>query len=511
MPKSKTQPKSKTKPKPKPKDDPLSLRDFAKKKLKITVWPKMQEIFSAVAPEDGTPGSRKILIRSCNGAGKTTALAAICNWYFLTHPDSIVLTTASSWMQVKRNLWGEIRRQAREANLFKGKRTIWTETMIKVTDKHFMLGISPNMPENAMGFHAPHILIAVDEATGVDREIMTALTGNLTSANAQIVLICNPIDKDSYPFEAEATGEWKVIEISAFDHPNVKEGNENIPGAVTREWVLDRILSWSLELGREMVEMGKSVYVGWLNKWFRKTPLVQTRILGEWSQFDSVGFIPLELISAYALPAKPFKFVIEPPAMQPKVRAMGVDIARGVGGDATVYAYFDVHENDADVQLDFKHYYDEDLMATADRIQREHETCRAAGIDLVIAIDDTGIGGGVSDKLKREKVPFFPVNFASTPRGFLKEKDLANARAEMYFLVAQELRDGKLWLIHHLKFHQELSSVRLEVSKTNGSYKMEDKTQTKQRLGCSPDYADAMALARYALQLKKYEKNLKFL
>jgi hypothetical protein len=153
----------------------------------------MEEIFEAIES-----GERKILIRSCNGAGKTTALAAICNWYFSTYPDSIVLTTASSWMQVRRNLWGEIRRQASVGKLYKGKTTMLTETMIKVSDKHFMVGISPMIPENAMGFHAPHILVAVDEATGVDREIMTALTGNLTGSNAQIVMICNPIDKDCY-------------------------------------------------------------------------------------------------------------------------------------------------------------------------------------------------------------------------------------------------------------------------------------------------------------------------
>src|ERR1044071_8988430 len=97
----------------------MSLIEFAQDKLKITCWPKMQEIFS-----DVENGERKILVRSCNGAGKTTALAAICNWYFHTYKDSIVLTTASSWTQVRRNLWGEIRKQARSAQLYKQKRNV---------------------------------------------------------------------------------------------------------------------------------------------------------------------------------------------------------------------------------------------------------------------------------------------------------------------------------------------------------------------------------------------------
>jgi len=56
---------------------------FAEHTLGITMWDKMREIMQAVAD-----GHRKILVRSCNGAGKTTALAAICNWKLSHFPDS---------------------------------------------------------------------------------------------------------------------------------------------------------------------------------------------------------------------------------------------------------------------------------------------------------------------------------------------------------------------------------------------------------------------------------------
>jgi hypothetical protein len=42
------------------------------------------------------------------------------------------------------------------------------------------------------------VFIAVDEATGVDCEIIDTLMGNLTGEDAQIVLICNPINMQSY-------------------------------------------------------------------------------------------------------------------------------------------------------------------------------------------------------------------------------------------------------------------------------------------------------------------------
>jgi len=493
-----------------PLEIPISpLETFAKEKLKITIWPKFTEIFEAFAPADGSAGDRKILIRSCNGAGKTTALAAICNWYFTTYPDSIVLTTASSWMQVKRNLWGEIRRQARVGKLFNRKDISVSPTNIIASEKHFMIGISPNVPENAMGFHAPHMLIAVDEATGINREIMTALLGNMSSANSQIVMICNPIDKDSFPYEAERSGEWKIIHISAFDHPNVEKNCEEIPGAVTREWIEDSVRSWSFEVPLNAADPLKILDVDWLQKPYRSTDLVQARILGEWAHLEASGFISLELIERN-LRKTPFRFDEPHPdaAVEgaTRLRLMGVDISRGSGGDPTIYAMFDVRANAPDIQRQFLTTYDDDLMQTADRIRHEYELCKAEGIELVIAIDDTGLGGGVTDKLRRDKIPVFPVPFSKGAKGFLPGKHIANTRAEMYFVLHQDLVEGRIQLLDLPRFHRELAAVRLDFHKGTGAYKMEDKLLTSKRLGHSPDYADATALARYALRLKKHEK-----
>jgi hypothetical protein len=117
----------------------MSPQQFATDILHITSWPKLAEIFDAVGS-----GERKVLVRSCNGAGKTTALAALCNWCLVTYPDSIVLTTASSWGQVSRSLWGEIRSQARAAGHYEGVQI--AQTQIKIDDKHYAIGISPERP-----------------------------------------------------------------------------------------------------------------------------------------------------------------------------------------------------------------------------------------------------------------------------------------------------------------------------------------------------------------------------
>jgi phage terminase large subunit len=459
----------------------MSPSDFASSRLHITLWPKFTEILNAVEA-----GHRKILVRSCNGAGKTTALATLCNWKLTQFKPSIVLTTASSWTQVTRSLWGEIRQQARLAQLYKSSEM--SATQIKLDEKHYGVGISPSQVENAQGFHAEHMLIAVDEATGVDREIIDALWGNATSKDAQMIMIYNPINTASFPYEAEQTGDWHLITISAFEHPNVIEGKELIPGAVTREWIEDRLKAWSYEVPEDDDPM-LTLHVPWLNKYYRKTDIVAARICGEWPMESGEGFIDMSLLR--------HSFMTEP---VPGVRSVGVDVARG-GTDSTVISYFD-----GNTQLPFEQWTGKNLMKTANRVKQLYDDGWSC-----IAIDDTGMGGGVTDRLREMNVPVHAVNFARSAKGFLPYKQLANARSEMYFVLEEELRTGSIKLLDDHEQTQELTSLRLTTVSGSGAYALEEKDMLKKRLGRSPDKADATALARYGLRLERYAKRARFI
>jgi hypothetical protein len=175
---------------------------------------------------------------------------------------------------------------------------------------------------------------------------------------------------------------------------------------------------------------------------------------------------------------------------------MGVDVAR-LGVDATVFAYFE-----GDRQLPFELFYNQDTMQTAAKIRERYD----AGWHI-IAVDDTGIGGGVNDRLREMNVPVHAVNFGQKPQGFLKHrKNLLNARAEMYFVLQEELREQSITLLDDSALHQELASIRLTTSENALVYRMEDKKEISKRLGRSPDRADATALARYGVRLEAYKK-----
>jgi hypothetical protein len=449
-----------------------TLYSFIYETLALTRWRKFDEVLDALAA-----GKKKILICSANGVGKTTLLAALCNWKLSTHKDSIVLTTASSYKHVRHNLWGEIRKQAHAADLYGGHKI--RQDTIKLDEKHYAIAISPAAPENAQGFHSRSMLIAIDEATGVSREIINALLATGTGDDVQIVMTYNPMDTDSFVYEAERSGDWHVVTINAFEHPNVVRGTTIIEGAVTRRSISERMMTWSFEVeatSERRMRIGDTY-------WHRAGEAVK-RILGEWAEEGGEGFIPMHLVKR-SLENTPER----------GVKMMGVDVARG-GKDETVFAFFDGGE-----QLPFYRFRSRDLLAVADKAREFYEK----GF-RILAIDDTGVGGGVTDTLRSWGIEPMAVHFAQAAKGFFRKqrKQLANARAEMYFGLDEELKKNEIRLCDDTRLHQELCSVRLRHDITSEAYMLESKDDIRRRLGRSPDRADATALARYALRLAVY-------
>lgn len=455
----------------------MSPKQFASEKLDLTMWSKFEAIFDAVAA-----GHRRILVRSANGVGKTTALAALCNWKLYTSRECIVLTTSSSEKQVRHNLWGEIRRQAFRAGLF--DESAITDTRIKLDEKRFMLAVNPAKPESAQGYHAESIFIAVDEATAMRRDIISSLIATATGDDVQIVMIYNPMSADSFVYEAELSGEWKVITISALEHPNITEEKNLIKGAVTAGSTEERFALWS-----EQVEPDSPDGVEFRGKWWRRSFEVSRRILGEWHEDSGEGLIPRRLLNdSLLVNAAPGK------------KSMGVDIASG-GADETIIARFD-----GGIQLPFITLRTNNPHRIIERIEAEYKNGFTS-----IAIDETGAIGQFTPILLERGINAHSVHFAAAALGEHKAKHrrLANKRIEMYYHIMEELRRSDLRLLDDTKLLEELASVRLAESSERDTYYLEKKKLVKARLGRSPDRADATCLARYALLLDKYHNNPK--
>ena len=182
--------------------------------------------------------------------------------------------------------------------------------------------------------------------------------------------------------------------------------------------------------------------------------------------------------------------------------SIGVDVAR-FGNDDTAIA-----ENvDGDVQpLVVKH--GQDLYTTADDIIERYRMLRQRyakyrGL-IYVVVDDTGVGGGVTDILNREKrkqglnrMQVIPVNFSSA----IPDKEAAKRYADIATWMWAHIRDmavsGELHLPNDVDLVGQLSSRKYFFSGSPEKLKLESKESLKKRGLPSPDRADAVALSLY--------------
>lgn len=108
-------------------------------------------------------------------------------------------------------------------------------------------------------------------------------------------------------------------------------------------------------------------------------------------------------------------------------------------------------------------------------------------------VDDTGVGGGVSDQLIHKGDNITMINFGGSP----KDKDkYPNTISEMWFEFKELLESEEVDLPDDRELLQQLTSRQYKFD-TKGRRMVESKDDFKKRYGKSPDKADALLLCFY--------------
>src|SRR6266851_5681248 len=140
------------------------LRDpalFARIVLGADLW-KRQEILAAVSRHS------RVAVKACHASGKSYAIAIAVLWWLTAHRDGIVVTTAPTWLQVEKVIWGEIKSAVRRSVLCgKVKFPVPTQTELRLGPQNYAIGLSTDDSSRFQGFHSGHVLIVLDEAPGV--------------------------------------------------------------------------------------------------------------------------------------------------------------------------------------------------------------------------------------------------------------------------------------------------------------------------------------------------------
>lgn len=409
----------------------------------------------------------RVTVRSGNGPGKTGVAGRIALWFLYNFYPSIVITTAPTGRQVEKQLWGEIRKAHKTANVELGGQVLTTE--IRVEDDWYAIGFSTDEPERFHGFHSPHILVIVDEAGGVSDDIFEAIEGILTTPNAKVLLIGNPLDPTSYfgrthlhPRESRG---WVKLHIDDWNTPNVRAGRNLIPALVAHDWPQKR-----------------------LEEWGEYNPFYQVRVLGEFPESGDKNLIPYHMVH------KALERTISPAGR----KILSLDVAQ-FGQDKSVIgrlwgSQFRI----------LKKYWKLDGPALANKTIRlidEGET----DIDE-IRVDTIGYGSDCFSSLKRRKlfgtnrekemlkgIKLVPVNVSEKVRSPKERKSYYNVRAEASYIVRQMFEHGQID-IDDEDLGVQLANIYYDLK--DGRWLLEDKEKFKTRARVKADELDSLLMAK---------------
>ena len=411
---------------------------FVEKVLGNPLWEKQKQILEAVRDH------REVAIRSCHASGKSYVSGRIVHWYLNAYKDSVVITTAPTFRQVKEVLWREIKGSVSGKKIYPERAVL--DTKINISDQWFALGLSTDKPDQFQGFHSPHLMVLIDEASGILPEIEEAIDG-LTPE--KIVRIGQPLQTVGKFADSFRQPNVHKMQISAFDTPNVKSGTRVIPGLITAQ----DVDSFKVKYGED-----SNVY--------------RVRVLGEFPTQDSDSLISVDDVA---------KAIERDVVVQPQFeKKMGVDVAR-YGNDRTVIIIRQMEKI-----LRKEVFYGIDTMQITGHVLRiaKEELVKAENI----YVDTIGIGAGVYDRLREQGWQVSSVNVSESAKD---KENYINLRAELY---AAKLKE---WIktadVPKDDDFYELANIKYKFN-SQGKMQIESKDDMKKRGLDSPDVADALML-----------------
>lgn len=431
--------------------------EFAEDFLGFIADSKQQAIMESVRD------SKRTAVRSGQGVGKTATVAGIVIWFLCTRYNAKVIATAPNITQLYTVLWAEIAKWLQNSPL--QDFLTQTKTRLYMNDYEktwFAFPKTATTAEGIAGQHADHMLVIADEASGIKDEILETLLGTITGADNRLLFISNPTRRSGTYYDAFHKNAALFSRIHIDAEKCIRVDKENLEMLAT-------------SYGKD-----SNVYL--------------VRAKGEFPQQEDDVLISLDLVTAAIntdLPADR-----EIPAIK-----IGVDVAR-FGEDDTVIAI----NVAGDICKLIKKHGNDTTQTTGDvilcaRQQREHHI----DTNIVVIVDDTGVGGGVTDQLRQQKTEqgldwlyIIPVNAAQS----VNSKYYQDATTFMWAAIKELLQTAEMRLPDDADMIGQLTTRKFQVV-ANGKIRLESKKDMKKRGIKSPDIGDAIALSCWPVNYSK--------
>jgi hypothetical protein len=323
------------------------------------------------------------------------------------------------------------------------------------------------------GHHAPHVLVIVDEASGVSENIYLGIDGVLAAGNTHLLSIGNPTRRNSHFARTFETNGVSKFHVSAFDTPNFTTFGITVEDIASGEW--------KNKIGDNELPAPHLVSPAWVAdkyfKWGPTHPFWFARVLGKFPLADENALIDLAWIEEAqnrTLEADNSDVVL------------GVDVAREGDDESAGYVRRGAVLRQAFVS---KKEHTTSTTGRALRAMDEEKADRAC-------VDVVGVGAGVFDSLNEQRPgKAHAVNFGEAATD---SKRFANLKAELYWKFRVEAEAGNLDLDPEDEaFAAQATSVRWLVD-SKGRILIEKKEDMKKRGLPSPDRFEAGVYTYYS-------------
>ena len=419
---------------------------FATEILGIEFEPWQAEVVDAL-----DSGETKISIRSGHGVGKTMLCSVLALHFLLFRDDVKVIVTSPSRDQMNDGLRPEI-------NKWISRLPTWMQASLEVTTERVTRHPSTannfisfrtarkEKPEALAGVHATHVMILVDEASGVEEVIYETGQGALSTPGAIAILIGNPTNPTGFFYRTQTSLSdlWWTRKVSCMDSSQV---GEQYAIGIARTYGVD---------SREY----------------------RVRVLGEFPDTGADAVIPRAFVQA---------------AIDRDVSDVRGDIVWGLdpgrGGDPTGFV-----ERSSNKIMEVRELRYVDLMQTVGWVNNRYQNVPPRHRPTAIYVDSIGLGAGVADRLLELDLPVIHVNVAEASA---MSDRFQNLRAELWYSFREWLEGNEVaidvpenW---HEKFIDECVGVNQKFTST-GKVQLESKAEMKKRGVASPNLADAACL-----------------
>jgi hypothetical protein len=441
--------------------------------LGLRLWSLQAEIIESLVVNTFT------IVKSCNGVGKTQVAGLGVAWFgnVFETLETTILVSAPVRAQIDEMMFRYLR-EAYQISVTRGRQLVGQimprqpRWIVDDVYKHDLVvpkrPADNNLLSSFQGAHNTHVMVALDEAGGLQEDFFIGANAVTTNEHARILAIGNP-DKLNTAFHERFKNlkkfkSWKRISIGYEDTPNAT-GEMIYPDDLE----LDRKVKSKLVQTEWAEEMRRSALPG----------VVKAKVDGEFPDEDDNTFFGEDVKT------KAWNTDKNPSSIEKKW--LGVDLS--YTGEDQCVAYLNHGGKIRRVDV-WNRFTGTEHMQSARRI---HALAKEYEVDEV-RVDRAGTGAGVysnlltEDEFKDRRYILIGVNGANTPPD---PNRYLNARAWHYDSFRRGMADGTIDLdVEDEKLKNDMD-MQTWFMTNRSQIQITSKTELKKAGKRSPDYLDA--------------------